>query len=352
MAKPNETIVSTSNRKPLYNGRVNENKTTSEVSSLKKTIAEQKENITSREKHLLQLEKKLSLLEHENSKNKKQILSFREKLKDCSGTVDYLRREKELLASERDRLSFTLLTTEHELKELRAQNINLVTEYESAEHSRRIAIGHLHEAERVCQESHQDKQDPALKRAMESSTTNSKKVIAQLNFILKDAIQKLRNDGEALKNEHNRIGSFFAENFKILVDQVQGIEMHRNESLGNNLRTDPVPHSPHEVLPFEKAAPDEDVFEDPTTESEGVSELDVFKKKLNSNEKRIDDLANQIRELENCKKSLLETRFAMIQEFQAGQAGREVVGVWGTDMSGNDTEEKDESVTLGMETDC
>lgn len=343
MAKPSETIVTTSNRKPLYNNRVNENKNTSEVSALKKTIAEQKENITNREKHLLQLEKKLSLLEHENSKNKKQILSFREKLKDCSGTVDYLRREKEVLASERDRLSFTLLTCEHELKELRTQNINLVTEYESAEHSRKIAVGHLQEAERVCQESHQEKQDPALKRAVEKSSTDSKRVTAQLNCI-KEAIQKLRSDREALRNENNLIGSFFAENFKILVDQVRDIESKRNELPGNTIPE----NSLHEVIPSDKAALSEDVFEDPTTESEDVSELDVFKKKLNSNEKCIDDLANQIRELENRKKSLLETRFAMIQEFQAG---REVVGVWETDMSGNDTEEKDENISQGMETD-
>jgi DNA repair exonuclease SbcCD ATPase subunit len=328
---------------------VDENTNTNEVSALKKTITEQKENFTNREKHVLHLEKKLALLEHENSKNKKQVSSFREKLKDCSGTVDYLRREKEVLASERDRLSFTLLTSEHELKELRSQNINLVTEYESAEHSRKIAVSHLQEVERVCHESHQEKPDHTVKRKVgkssRNSEKNSEKLIAQFNS-MKEAVRKLRLDREALQNEQNKVRSFFAENLKNLLDQVQDIKSQREKVPGNNPQAIPE-DSRHEVTPSEQVTLNVDVFlqsEEPTADSEDVSNLDGFKKKLKSNEQCIDELANQIRDLENRKKDLLETRFAMIQEFQVG---RGVLGDWEADMSGNDTEDKVESETEG-----
>ena len=115
---------------------------------MKNTIAEQKKNIANREKHVLQMEKKICFLESENVRCKKQIGSSREKLEDCSGTVDYLRREKEQLESEKDRLSYTLLTYEHEIKELTAENANLISEYENAEQSRKIAVGHFQERER------------------------------------------------------------------------------------------------------------------------------------------------------------------------------------------------------------
>ena len=347
-AKPSDTIETTSNRK-TYNNRINENKNTSEVSALKKIIAEQKENIRNREKHLLHLEKKLALLEHENCKNRKQLSNFREKLKDCSGTVDYLRREKETLASERDRLSFTLLTCEHELNELRTQNTNLVTEYESAEHSRKIAVGHLQEVERVCHESHQEKPDPAQKRTAEKSSKileeKSEKKITQLNS-MKEAIEKLRIEKEALQNEHKRLSSYFAENLKEVVDKVRDIESKRKEAPGNSLH--PVSeNSVHEVIPTVQVTSGEDVFLEPdeaATVSENASELDAFKGKLRFNEQSIDDVANQIRDLENRKKSLLETRFAMIQEFQAGG---EVQEDWETDKSSTDVEEKVENETGG-----
>ena len=346
-AKPSDTIETSSKRK-TYN-RADENKNTNEVSTLKKTIAKQKENITNREKHLLHLEKKVALLEHENSKNKKQVSSFREKLKDSSGTVDYLRREKETLASERDRLNFTLLTCEHELNELRTQNTTLVTEYESAEHSRRIAVSHLQEVERTCQESHHEKPDPVLKRTVQNSSVtlekNSEELIAHLNS-MKDVVQILRSEKEALQNEHNNLSSFFAENLKILFGQVRDMTSKREEVPANNLHTVPE-NSPHEVIPSEQVTRDEDVFleaKEPTTDSEDVSDLDAFKNKLKSNEQCIDELANQIRDLENRKKGLLETRFAMIQEFQAGG---EVPEDWETDMSGNDAEEKVENETKG-----
>ena len=345
-AKPNDTSDPSSKRKP-YSNRVNENKNTNEVSVLKKTIAEQKENITNREKHLLHLEKKLSLLEHENSKNKKQIASFREKLKDCSGTVDYLRREKETLAAERDRLSFTLLTSEHELEEMRTQNMNLVTEYASAEHSRKIAVSHLQEVERVCQESHQEKPEPVLKRVVQNSSTssgmNSEKLIAQLNA-MKEALGKLHHDRETLKSEHSNVSLFFTENLKNLLHQVRDLESKRKEISGSNA---PSGNSSQGIIPSVELTSSNEVFEehaDSTSDVDEVNELDGFKKKLKSNEKCIDALANQIRDLENRKKGLLETRFAMIQEFQAG---RDDVGDWETDMSGNDTEEKVENENEG-----
>ena len=347
-AKPSDTTESTSSRK-TYNNRVNENKNTNEVSALKKIIAEQKENITNREKHLLHLEKKLALLEHENSKNRKQISNFREKLKDCSGTVDYLRREKETLASERDRLSFTLLTCEHELNELRAQNTNLVTEYESAEHSRKIAVGHLQEVERVCHESHQEKPDPTQKRTAEKSSKileeKSEKKITQLN-LMKEAVEKLRIEREALQNEHKKLSSFFAENLKKVADKVRDIKSKLKEVPGNSLCT-VSENSIHEVISSVNVTSAQDVFLEPdeaATVSEDVSELDAFKGKLGFNEQSIDEVANQIRDLENRKKSLLEARFAMIQEFQAGG---EVPEDWDTDKSSTDVEEKVESETGG-----
>jgi chromosome segregation ATPase len=346
-AKPSESIESSTNRK-TYN-RINENKNTSEVSTLKKIIAEQKENITNREKHVLHLEKKLALVEHENSKYKKQISNFREKLKDCSGTVDYLRREKETLASERDRLSFTLLTCEHELNELRTQNTNLVTEYESAEHSRKIAVGHLQEVERVCHESHQEKPDPTVKRTAEKSggnvEGNSEKNITQLNS-MKEAVEKLRIERELLQNEHKKLGLFVAENLKKVVDHVRDIESTQREVPENSLHT-VSEISIHEVIASEEVTSSEEVFlepDDATRVSEDVSELDAFKEKLKSNEQSIDELANQIRDLENRKKSLLETRFAMIQEFQAGG---EVPEDWETDKSGTEAEEKVETESGG-----
>ncbi|XP_028400449.1 golgin subfamily B member 1-like isoform X2 [Dendronephthya gigantea] len=335
-AKPSEAIANTSNRK-AYKSKANENKAMSEVSALKKTVTEQKENITNRERHLLHLEKKIGVLEHENSKNKKQILSFREKLKDCSGTIDYLRREKEVLATERDRLSFTLLTCEHELKELRAQNMNLVTEYESAEHSRKIAVSHLHEAERVCQESHHEKPEISTKRTVEDSSS-SEKLITQLTS-MKEAVQKLRIDRKALQIEQRKVASFFFENLKQLVSQVRDAEKQQKRS-SEESHLEVSQNSPDKVTPSVLVTNSEDVFEEPddlTTIPEDISDLGVFKKKLKSNERTIDDLANKIRHLENKKKRLLEARFAMIQEFQAS---REVVGDLETDMSGNDSEEK------------
>ncbi|CAB4020313.1 Hypothetical predicted protein [Paramuricea clavata] len=294
MAKPSDTIETSSNRK-IYN-RADENKKTSEVSELKKTIAEQKENITNREKHLLHLEKKVALLEHENSKNKKQILSFREKLKDSS-----------------------------------------VYDYESAEHSRKIAVSHLQEVERACQESHLEKPDSVLKQTVQNSgitlEKNSEELIAHLNS-MKDVVQTLRSEKEALQNDHNNLSSFFAESLKILFKQVRD---KGSKLPGNNLHTVP------ENTPI---TPGEDVFQkakEPSTDSEDVNDLDAFKKKLKSNEQCIDELANQIRDLENRKKGLLETRFAMIQEFQAGG---EVPKDWKTDMSGNDAEEKVENETV------
>ena len=343
-AKPSDTIDTSSNRKG-YKSNVNDDKKMGEVLALRKTITEQKENITNREKHLLHLEKRIGALEHENFKSKKQISSFREKLKDSSGTIDYLRREKEVLATERDRLSFTLLTCEHELKELRTQNINLVTEYESAEHSRKIAVSHLHEAERVCQESHHEKPELFARRAVENSSKSSEKLIKRLTS-MKEAVQKLRTDREALQSEQRKVSSFFIENLKRLADRVRDVETRR-ERTSEESHLDFSENGPHKVIPSVLVTESEDVFEQPddlTTNSEDVSDLGVFKKKLKSNERTIDDLANKIRHLENKKKGLLETRFAMIQEFQAS---REVVGDLETDMSGNDTEEKMEHETEG-----
>jgi DNA repair exonuclease SbcCD ATPase subunit len=163
---------------------------------------------------------------------------------------------------------------------------------------------------------------------------------------MKEAVRKLRLDREALQNEQNKVRSFFAENLKNLLDQVQDIKSQREKVPGNNLQAIPE-DGPHEVTPSEQVTLNVDVFlqsEEPTADSEDVSNLDGFKKKLKSNEQCIDELANQIRDLENRKKDLLETRFAMIQEFQAG---RGVLGDWEADMSGNDTEDKVESETEG-----
>lgn len=185
--KPNDVQESLT-KKRTNSYRANENQT-NDMMAMKKTIARQKENIANREKHVLQMEKKICVLESENSKSKKQAASLREKLKDSSCTMDYLRFEKEQLASEKDRLNFTILTHEHELKELRTQNVNLVNEYESAEQSRMIAVGHLQEMERTCQNSHQESGvSTNFKKQLSAESTsdalkNSEKFTAQLNSV-------------------------------------------------------------------------------------------------------------------------------------------------------------------------
>lgn len=322
----------------------NENTNIDEVSALKQTVSDQKENIRNREKHLLHLEKRLALMEQENSKNKKQISSFREKLKDCSSTIDFLRREKEVLASERDRLSFTLLTSEDELKELRAQNINLVTEYENAEHSRKIAVGHLQESQRICIESHVKRPDPTAKRKADMCKKNDEKKrteVAEKLSSMTETVQKLRLDRNTLQSEHIKVSSFFAENLKIIAEQMRNIESKWNQSPMKSCK---------EEVPSEKviSTRGEEVAtcnEDLVTPTEDVNELDDFKMKLKSNEHRIDELANEIRDLENRKKGLLESRFAMIQEFQAS---REVPEDWQTYISGNDGEDKVEIDAPGI----
>lgn len=301
--KPSEVSTKTPNRK-TSSYRTNENQT-NEITELKNTIAEQKKNIANREKHVLQMEKKICLLESENSQCRKQIASSREKLDDCSGTVDYLRREKEQLESEKDRLNYTLLTYEHEIKELRAENVNLVTEYENTEKSRKIALGHLQEIERS-------------NLSEESSTLrNSKKFTDQLSS-LKECVQKLRLDREALKEDHGRLGILFEENLKMLLDHFGEMDKESDESLNHS------EEMAGEDGEKQVISPVQDITEadDETKEVGEETELDEFRKRLKSNEKSIDQLANDIRDLENMKKDLLESRFAMIQEFQVG---REVI---------------------------
>ena len=276
----------------------------SEVAALKKTINAQKGNICSREKHVLQLEKKICQLESENLKNKKQVASLREKLNDCSGTVDFLRREKDLLASEKDRLNFTLLTYEDEIKELRSENLNLVTEYENVEQSRKIAVGHLQEVEKTYQE---------LSKEKSTLQKNSQKFIDKLNSV-KECVHKLRSDRDALQDAHRNTSLFFAENLKLLVERVREMEKIQ---VGDQSMSESGKNSDKERLTsVEKYVAEPD---DQGKENGEESKLEEFKNRLKSNEELIDQLANEIRNLENRKKGLLESRFAMIQEFQAGR---------------------------------
>ena len=286
---------------------------------MKNTIAEQKKNIANREKHVLQMEKKICFLESENVRCKKQIGSSREKLEDCSGTVDYLRREKEQLESEKDRLSYTLLTYEHEIKELTAENANLISEYENAEQSRKIAVGHFQERERDSQNASNESSSPSR---------NSTKFTDQLSS-LKECVQKLRLDREALKEEHRKMGMFFEKNLKTLLDRFGEMDKKPDRSLG---------HSEKTVDEGQAAVQGENVANaDEKMEEVGEEfELDDFRRKLKSNEQLIDQLANEIRELENKKKCLLESRFAMIQEFHAG---REVIDAEESDEEGISSEE-------------
>ena len=298
--------------------RANENQS-SEIADLKNTVTEQKKNIANREKHVLQMEKKICFLESENAKCKKQVASSREKLEDCSGTVDYLRREKEQLECDKDRLSYTLLTYEHEIKELTTENANLISEYENAEQSRKIAVGHFQEMERDSQNALNESSSPSM---------NSTTFTDQLSS-LKECVQKLRLDREALKEEHRNMGVFFEKNLKTLLDRFGEMDKKPDRSLGYSEKT---VDEGQVIVQGENVANADEIMEEVGEEFE----LEDFRRRLKSNEQLIDQLANEIRELENNKKCLLESRFAMIQEFQAG---REVIDAEESDEQGTSSEE-------------